>query len=193
MPLPRPRFMVRTFAAVVVVAVGALAGASAHAQGWADDPYAEPLDAGPSVRFGIGFTADPETFLLAAGVPVELTRRHVLTPLIELGVDDDDALLSGSINYEYHFDLSGGSDDPDLWRLHPYLQAGAGFTYIHKDRDGGDDDEAGLLIRTGFGLEYELSDGFLMGSGMAFNVLPFEVSDENFFFSWQLLTMRFRF
>ena len=101
-------------------------------------------------------------------------------------------MLAPGANLEFRFDTSR-SRDPLVRRLVPYLQVGAAGVYIHKERGGNDDDEFGLNLNAGFGLEYLFRDGIAVGSNMRFNALPFEVANEHFYFSWEVATVRFRF
>ena len=80
------------------------------------------------------------------------------------------------------------------------MQGGLGFTYIDIDVPGNlppgvnvDDDDIGLLMSVGFGADYRITDSISLGSRMLFNVLPDDVLGENFYFSWQVAAIRFRF
>jgi len=127
---------------VTAFALG-LATQSAFAQDWGADPsddrYAPQAPeysggsaarTGWSIRTGLGFTADPDTFLLNFELP-------------------------------YAFDRWVSS--------------------------------AGFLVNFGFGLEYQLSERFFLGSQMMFNFLPEETLDEKFFYSWQIGGLRIAF
>jgi opacity protein-like surface antigen len=83
-----------------------------------------------------------------------------------------------------------------LDRVDTYLQGGLGFTWWDVDRParaGGDDDDAEFLINFGFGAEYRLTEHVSAGTHMLFNVIPDEIYDERFYFSWEVVTLRYRF
>ena len=180
-------------AGLLLVAVPALA------QDYDDDWYAEEeasygtrRPAPVSVRGSVGITSDPSTFSLALGFPIDIGPQLAITPMVQAGFDDDHVIIAPTINLEYHFDLSDSRNDL-VGRLHPFIQGGLGFAYIHKEQQGNDPDEVGFLIAPGLGLEYELTDSLLIGSNVLFNILPSEVADENFFLTWQFATLRVRF
>jgi opacity protein-like surface antigen len=154
--------------------------------------YGSPRASTVSVRGAVGITSDPSMFALGLGFPIEINRRVAFTPMIQAAFDDDHTIIAPTVNLEYHLDLSDGSSDL-LRRLHPFVQGGIGFAYIHKEQPGNDPDEVGFLLAPGLGLEYELTDNLLIGSNVLFNILPSEVSDENFFLTWQFATLRVRF
>lgn len=165
----------------------ALAGgaqdAGADAGGSALSPY--------SVRAGLGFAADPSAFLLTAELDYHIHDMFTVGPLLQYGVADDRTWLMPSINLQYIIDLTPISET--LGKFKPFLQAGTGFAYIHKERGRDNLDDVGFLINLGFGGDYYLNERFAVGSNMLFNIMPDDVIDENFIFSWQVLTARFHF
>ena len=115
--------------------------------------------------------------------------RFAIGAQLQLGVSDDDVIVAPTVNFEYLFDLPA----EELERLKPFIEGGLGFAYIHEDRRNHRDDEVGFLINFGFGLDYYVTDTVAIGSSMLFNFLPDEVQDEHFFFSWQIIGVRFDF
>jgi hypothetical protein len=184
--------MERCWIGLVALLAGVLLAATASAQEYGSE-WDEPVDDGTvGLRAGIGFTADPGTFLMALGLPLEFGESVALGPYVQFGIDDHATIVAPGASLEYRFDTSRARD-PIVRRLIPFMQAGAAGVFIHKERRGNDDDEVGLNISVGFGLEYLFRDGIAVGSNMRFNALPFEVSDEHFFFSWEVATVRLRF
>ena len=162
---------------------------SASAQSRSEGGPRPPAEGGPfSVQAGLGFTADPDAFLLEFEGNYRLGDGLSVGPLLQLGLDDDFTLVSPSGYVRYTFDLSHVTA-PELRRLQPYVQGGLGFTYIDDD----DDDDIGFLISFGFGADYPITDSVSLGSRMLFNFLPDDVVDENFYFSWQVVGVRYRF
>ncbi len=174
---------------VLVIAFASLLGAtSASAQSRSGDGPSPPF----SVQAGLGFTDDPDAFLLEFEGNYRLGDGLSVGTLLQLGLDDDFTLVSPLGYVRYTFDLSHATA-PDLRRLKPYVQGGMGFTYIDIDVPRRDDDDIGFLMSFGFGADYPITDSVSLGSRMLFNFLPDDVVDENFYFSWQVAGIRFRF
>jgi len=146
-----------------------------------------------SVQTGLGFMADPEAFLTGIEGDFHLTRNVSFGPAVQFGIDDRFTVISPSLHGRYWFEFPG--QDDVLQRLRPYLQMGTGFTYIDVDGRwrGRDDDDIGWLINGGFGADFRLSHSLSVGTKMLFNGMPGDVFGENFYFSWEVAALRFRF
>ena len=177
-----------------------LATQSAFAQDWGADPSDDPsapayyggsaAHTGWSARAGLGFTIDPDTVLLNFELPYSFDRWVSAGPMLQVGIDGDQTIIAPTANVSVTIpDLPGRSFD----RLHPYALIGIGFAVIEDDNRANDNVSAGFLINFGFGLEYQISDRFFLGSQMMFNFLPEETLDEKFFYSWQVGGMRIAF
>lgn len=140
-----------------------------------------------SAHGGIGFTADPTTFLLAFGADYFVNQNVSVGPLFQFGLDDDPFIFAPTLHVQWTFDL------PDIQNLKPYIQAGLGFAYFYENGRRGDNDDLGFLFNPGVGADWYFNDNMAAGTSMLFNILPDEVFDEEFFFSWQVLTFRFIF
>lgn len=145
-----------------------------------------------SPHAGIGFVADPDAFLLGLGLDYGVAEFMSLGPLLQLGLSDDDTLVAPTLNFHFGIPLSGVSNQY-VRRLEPFVQAGLGMVYLEKERGNDEDDDAGFLMNGGVGAQYWLTDDMAVGTNMLFNGMPEDVLDENFFFSWQLVTFRYRF
>jgi hypothetical protein len=143
-----------------------------------------------SIATSIGFTADPGAFQLTVGLPYSASRSFRVGPLLQLAFADDLVIVAPTANFQYAFDVPGSN--PQLRRLRPYLQLGLGFAYIDKNQRW-NDDEVGFLLNPGFGAEYAVTESIAVGSNVLFNVLPVTTTGENFFFSWQVGSVRFLF
>lgn len=143
---------------------------------------------GLSLRAAMGFTLDPDTFLLASQVDYRFADGLSLSPLVQLGLSDDDVLLAPSFNLKYTFDLS---TEQRKIPVKPFMEGGVGFCYLHKEHRRGDDDEVGFLLNFGFGADFYVTDRVALGSNVLFNVLPGEVLGEHFFFTWEFIALRF--
>lgn len=140
-----------------------------------------------SVPIGVGFTADPDTFAISAAADFEVAPDWTAGPAVLLGLDDRRTLIAPTLQAKRHFQL-GREDDPDLSRLSAFVQGGVGIAYIEKERRNQSDlDDVGLLLNAGGGLRYRVSDGASLGTQMMFNVMPDDVADEHFFFSWDVV------
>ncbi|MEE8474148.1 MAG: hypothetical protein V3T01_02280 [Myxococcota bacterium] len=138
---------------------------------------------------GLGFSATPTTFVLDADAAYALDEHMSIGPRIQLGFSDDTTLVTPTLNFRYAFDLNL-SPDAAARKLTPFLQAGIGLGYIRKETGSGHFDDTGFLFNLGGGIEWSLG-GATLGSNLMFNILPSETAGENFYFSWQLITLRF--
>ncbi len=145
---------------------------------------------GWSLRTGIGFTASPDTFLMNFEAPYAFDRWVSAGPMLQVGLSNDDTIVAPTLNATVTIpDLPGESLD----RLHPYGFIGIGFAYI-KDRDRGKNrSDTGFLVDFGFGLEYQISEKVFVGSQMMFNFLPKKTTGQNFFYAWQIGSVRIAF
>ncbi len=152
-----------------------------------------------SLRTSLGLTLDPSTYLMTLDAGYFVTPSWSLGPLFQLGLSDDDFLLAASVNFRKVYDIEireHGEEDDDnqLNRLKPFYQFGAGVLFIDEDNPGlADDDDAGLLLNLGVGVDLYLNDRVSFGTSVLFNFLPSEVGDEHFFLSWQIGTLAFHF
>ncbi len=184
----------------------------ANAQDWGDDgdedwSNSEPTPARPrnssspsssrrsaaagwSVRAGLGFTADPETFLLNFEAPYAFNEWVSAGPMMQIGLEDHRTIVAPTANLTLRVpDLPGRAFDG----VQPYAFAGMGFAYIEKDRGRNDGDGVGFLIDTGVGVEYQVSEKVFLGTQMMFNFLPKETKGEGFIYAWQIAGIRFAF
>jgi hypothetical protein len=159
-----------------------------------DDRY-DRRDHGFAFRTGLGFTADPSTFLTAFELPYYINSDWQIGPALQIGVDDRETLVAATFNTRY-FANFGQRDSRDEFvrKLAPYFHGGLGLVHIDIDRKNAPDrDDTAFLFNLGFGLDFPINDQFSVGSQMSFNVIPGDALGENFFFSWQLATVEFRF
>jgi hypothetical protein len=125
-----------------------------------------------SLQAGLGFTADPDSFLLEFEGAFDVGSGLAFGPALQLGIDDDLVLVSPFVFGRFGFDLSGARAR-ELRALTPYFQAGSGLTFLERDRRGrGDRDDVGFLMNFGLGFDYALTEQVSLGSRMLFNILP---------------------
>ncbi len=149
-----------------------------------------------SVSTGIGFTADPDAFLLGFEGDYRVWQGLSLGAELQLGLDDDFTIVSPTARARYSFDLSRLTRSEFFYRFQPFLQTGLGFTYIEADvpdLPGIDDDDTGFMFNFGLGAEYSLTRSLSVSSKMLFNILPGDVFGEGFYYSWEVAGLRYRF
>ncbi len=145
---------------------------------------------GWSFRGGIGFTDDPNAFLMNFELPYAFDQWVSAGPMMQVGLHNDNTIVAPTLNITVTVpDLPG----KDFDRIHPYSFAGIGFAYLKDDDRQRNDNDTGFLINFGFGLEYQLTQSLFLGSQMMFNFLPKDTLGENFFYSWQIIGARVAF
>lgn len=170
------------------LAIALLLPAAAFADG-----EGTPLSAGEwSPYGGIGFTLDPDTFLMVMGADYAATDFLSVGPKLQLGVSDRDTIVAPTLNFHFGIDLSDVKNE-FVRNIEPYVETGLGLAYIEKDRRSGNRDDTGFLINGGFGAQYWFTHDMAVGSSLLFNGMPDDVAGEHFFVSWQLVTFRYRF
>ena len=190
----------RAARAATLVAIGLLLGALVPAQAIAQSARSgdglgtsqapRRNDSRVSLRGSLGMTASPETFNMTLEVPWAADALVSAGPLFQLGFSDDDTLFATTVQAYLTPRFDGELDD---WR--PYAHMGMGFMYLEKDdrRPGRDDEDVDFLFTVGTGVEYAVSDGFYLGTGLLFDVIPTKVVGDRFVFGWQILTFRTEF
>ena len=182
--------------------------APALAQDWGEDdedwstaPGAVPSgganawnDSGSSswaFRVGAGFTIDPNNFLMNFELPYRFDQYVTAGPMIQIGIEDEKLLVAPTANINVRVpDLPGESLD----RFHPNVFAGLGFAVIQNDDRRGENTDAGFLINTGVGVDYDLSPRVTLGSRMIFNFLPINRTlGERFWYSWEVIGIQLSF
>jgi len=175
------------------------APASAQERSWDEEPsWNEPeersvsssSDSFVSLRGGLGFTADPETFLMGLELPFALSDMFSIGPQLRLGVSDDEVYFAPTVQ-GYVTPRLGG----DLDALRPYGSFGMGIAVLEKDDrvPGRDEEDVDFLLTPGLGVEYMFTEGMFVGSGIQLDIIPGGVAGERFVFSWQVLTFRVAF
>lgn len=152
----------------------------------ADDPFARL-----AARGGIGFTEGPDAFLANFELEGMLNGRVGVGLAAQLGVEDDFILFSPHLFTRYRFSLRQ-LEDEYLRRIRPFVQGGVGITHIDVDRGGRDRDATDVLINFGGGLDYPVTHEVEIGTRMLINVIPGEVLNQRIYFSWELISVRYR-
>ncbi|MDP6978576.1 MAG: hypothetical protein QF570_08230 [Myxococcota bacterium] len=181
----------------MVVALVLLAAGPALAQSMADDsdPWRGSDDESREtfgVRGGIGFMEGPDAFVAAFEIETMVTRQVGVGVGTQFGVQDEFIVLSPTVHSRYRFDVSH-LENRYLRKLRPFAQAGFGITHLDVDeRGGGDKDATDLMFNFGGGFDYPIDEHAELGSRIMINVIPGEVLDQRIYFSWELITVRYR-
>jgi hypothetical protein len=142
-----------------------------------------------SLGASLGFFADdPGGVNLGFEMPINVNRNFSIGPWATVGLADDFLLVFGSANFRYHFDVF---ESRKLRKLRPFLQGGMGVAYYDDDRTR--DDDTGFLLNMGLGADYEITDHVILGSNMMFNTVPTFRPSRAFYWTWQFLSLRYRF
>jgi hypothetical protein len=179
----------------------------ASAQGWGEDDWEPAPDqtsntnsgAGQrnesptspwSLRAGMGFTADPDDFLLNFELPYRFDQYVSVGPMIQVGLGERRYIVAPTANLTITIpDMPGETLD----RFHPHFFGGIGFAVIENEERGGSNRGAGFLANAGVGVDYALSERVSVGSRMIFNFLPGRTLDEKFFYSWEIIGLKLDF
>ncbi|MEM9174422.1 MAG: hypothetical protein AAGC67_04250 [Myxococcota bacterium] len=188
---------------ILILALACLSAGPGAAQDWGSDDDWQPNEnqlggrttAGPpttpwSLRAGVGFTADPDNFLMNFELPYRFDPYVAAGPMLQVGLGDDRYLVAPTANLT----ITGANlFEGEMARFEPNLFAGIGFAVIENSERGGANRGAGFLVNAGVGLDYILSDRLTIGSRMIFNFLPGGTLDETFFYSWEIAGVRLNF
>ncbi len=199
-PLPSP--FVSSFLSTLVLAIAVTLATAlpSRAQDWGaedDGSWSTPARSQPvatlsgwSLRGGIGFTEGPDSLLLGFELPYAFDQWVSAGPMLQVGIDNENTIVAPSANVTITFaDLPGRTLD----RIKPFVSVGLGFAVIGDDDRQNANTGVGFLIPVGFGLEYPVSDRLSLGSHMTLNFLPEETLNQDFWFSWQVGTVRIAF
>lgn len=162
-------------------------GAPAVAVSSPQDPPRD--ESGRRALVGIGMTEDPNTLLLGGELDFPVSDRFLIGPMVQLGLADHTTLFAPSLHGKYLFPLDHA---PGSTRWTPFVQGGIGIAYLSKDKPGADDD-LGLLLQAGGGVEVRFEDQVGVATTLLIDFLPGGVFDENVYLSWQVVQFSFRF
>ncbi len=143
------------------------------------------------VRGGIGFTDGPDSFLAAFDIEGLLTQQFAVGLGLQLGVDDDFIIVSPTLFGRYRFDISQ-IEIRYFDRIRPFAQLGLGITHIDVDRRGRDVDGTDFMLNFGGGFDFIVNEHVEIGTRMLIDVIPAEVLNQRIYFSWELISVRYR-
>jgi hypothetical protein len=137
---------------------------------------------------GIGFTDGPDSFLVGFELDFWQSDRLAIGPMLQLGLDDNVEMFAPSLHAKYRFPL--GSDTK---RLSAFAQGGIGILALERDQLPGDDDDVGLMLQMGGGIEFQLESNAFLASTILIDLMPDDVLGENAIFTWQLVQVGWKF
>ena len=143
-----------------------------------------------AIDAAIGFMLDPDEFLLAFGGDYFLAHNWSLGPLMQFGLGDNFILMAPSLQVKGILDLP---ERGFLERVKPFGQVGFGFAYANLDTPVADDDDISFMFNFGLGVDIYLTNRLALGNNMLFNILPTELFNDRFIFSWQFLSVKYHF
>lgn len=149
----------------------------------------KPAEGDRRLAVGVGVTDSPDSFLVTGDADFYQSDRLAIGPTLLLGFDDTTGIMAPSFHAKFVFPLERKPENPLFM---PFVQGGAGFCWLQKDRPG-DDDDFGLLLQAGGGLEVRFDDRYALTSTLTINMLPGELVDEGAFLSWQIVQFSFPF
>ena len=144
-----------------------------------------------SFRGGLGFTADPDSFLINFEADRLMRDEVAVGFAIQLGLDDNLMLVSPMVFTRYLFDWSGQTSE-FARKVKPYAQAGMGLTHLDKDKGKNSGTDTEFSMSFGAGLDYPLNESIEIGSRMLLTIIPAKVGDDRIYFSWEMISVRYR-
>ena len=85
------------------------------------------------------------------------------------------------------------ADEPLFSKMHPFAKLGIGFTYAEIDIGFFEIDDTGFLFVIGGGMAYEINDHLSAETTMQFNITTNDFFVDNYYFSWEIISLRYRF
>jgi hypothetical protein len=191
----------------ILIGVVLLTAATSAAARAADDSAG--FDASRiSVQAGLGFFAEDnlDGFMLNFEGLYRIDANWSAGADLQLGFENDFLLLSMPFFGRYDFgDLP--IDAPHFSKIHPFAKLGLGFTYAEIDGrirtpalpgfpsttiDFNADDTGFLFIMAG-GFAYPINEHFSLESTMQFNITTNDFFEDDFYFSWEIISLRYTF
>ncbi len=119
-------------------------------------------------------------------LPIHLTEHFAIGPWMQVGFGQEAVNLIFTANIRYSFDFLRRTR---FNRVEPFVQGGAGLVYTKINGAKATD----FTMNMGFGAEVPVSDHVYIGSDVMFNPILTRNAGNNWAFSWQFVTLRYRF
>ncbi len=118
--------MIRRTLIVIGLALGLAASASAATKRSTTTVYHSTAIAGTTIGPRIGFSVNPDQFVVGGQLSTGFAPGWTLNPSAEIGFGDNATVTAVNFDAQYHFDIQGST-----WS--PYLGAGIGVNFISID------------------------------------------------------------
>lgn len=143
--------------------------------------------------FGIGgnvgfqkLSSSSGLFEVGFEMPVYLNESFSVGPWLQVGTSQDVVNVIFTANGRWHFQFL---ERTRFNKVQPFLQGGLGL--IHTRVDGAKAND--FVMNMGFGAEAPVTDHIWVGSDVMFHPILTRDLGANWTFSWQFLTVRYRF
>jgi opacity protein-like surface antigen len=144
-----------------------------------------------TVGFAPGLMFSPFGFAASFDMQFWVLPQLSFGPQVQIGVNDDTFFLGVAPTVKGTLVLKG------IERFQPYASLGVGLAFVSRDRGSVDRDfdnnEVGLLIAFGLGVDYHLWRHFSLGSGLIFDFIATEAAGERFIVVLEIVRVRFHF
>jgi len=169
-------------APVLTLLCAALITTAAHAQ---DESAYPTLGIGGNVGFQ-KLSSSNGLLELGVDMPLYLNEHLSLGPWMQLGLSQDVVNLIFTGNVRWHFDFM---ERTRFHRVRPFVQGGLGLVYTKFEGSKQTD----FTMNMGFGAEVPVTEHVYLGSDFMFSPILTRPAGGNWAFSWQFLTLRYRF
>jgi len=146
-----------------------------------------------SFEAGLGFFAEDnfDGFMLNFGPSFHIDDNWSAGVDMQFGFEDDDDALLFSMPFYGQYDFNNFNTDIDIVKdMHAFAKLGMGFTHVDVDDFAND---TGFLFVIGGGVAYTLTDHIDIESRMQFNITTNDFFEDDFYFSWEVISARYRF
>lgn len=183
-PKPARRYSTRLAAACATALCALSASFGAAAQESSGSSY-------PTVGLGGNFgfqklSSSNGLFEVGADIPIYFTEDFSVGPWMQLGVGQSTVNLIVTANARYAFDFL---ERTRFNEVEPFVQGGLGLAYTRFAGAGATD----FVMNMGFGAEVPVNDHVYVGSDVMFNPILTRPTGGNWAFTWQFVTLRYRF
>jgi opacity protein-like surface antigen len=125
-------------------------------------------------------------FEIGAEISLHLNEHFSVGPWLQVGTSQDIVNVLFTANARWHFDFM---ERTRFRRLRPFVQGGLGLAHTTASGAKATD----FVLNMGLGAEVPVSDHVSLGSDVMFNPILTRPAGSNWAFSWQFLTVRYRF
>jgi len=140
---------------------------------------------GLSFAVGGGISADPDGGVITFDAPFGVTDRVSVGPLVHIVLDGDLTITAATA----HLRIGVGSIGP----IRPFLSGGLGVAHSSLDVGSRDLEDTSFMLNVGLGAELPLAGAYSLRTSGLVNVVPDGVPGDEFFFTWEILALKYTF